>query len=219
MDEKVEDKHLITTLENLQLHNSAISSGDVISIMPVPVLGTNDYNRIGAKITPKYLVVKGTISVIRAGMVINRPIGLRVIAFNQRDVKSYTASGSVQTGALLRSANGGSQSYDGTLLNHLLPLNDELFSRISDKTYKLDQQSSNGTGGDFEGTNTRTSVIAFSFKVKCPKTLKFDNTSAFPNNHAPFMAVGYCFLDGTSADITSTNVQVTSYAHLKYEDA
>lgn len=218
MDAKVEDKHLLTQLEVNVQHNSAIGAGDVISICPSPSFGTGDFNRIGARITPKYLYVKGSIAVVRTGMVINRPIGLRVLAFNQNDVKNYDDSGNVETGLLLRGFAGSSVAYDGGIAHHLLPMNDELFKKIYDKTFKLSEQNSANAFGA-EGSDTRGSEIHFSFKVKCPKTLKYDNASTHANNFAPFMAIGYCFLDGTTPDIASTNVLVNTIAHLKYEDA
>jgi len=217
MDAKVEDKHLITHLENAVQHNSAITSPDIISICPVPVLGTNDFQRIGSKITPKYLRVSGVISCVYTDMGVNHPIMARVIAFKQNNVKSYASSASVSVANLLRGINGLSQGYNGDPLSDLLPLNDELFTRIYDRKFKLSRMRSNLLA--VEGSDMNVSQVRFSFKVKCPKTLKFDDTSAFYNNFAPFMGIGYCYEDGTPADLLATPVQVSSIAHLKFEDA
>jgi len=60
----------------------------------------------------------------------------------------------------------------------------------------------------------------FSLKVK-NKLLRYDSavgSDVEPTNYAPFICLGYTFLDGTSPDTVSTNVSLSYDSVLTYED-
>jgi len=215
MDAKIEDKQIIFQMEAAVGHNSAISNADLDACLPIVSLGTGDWNRIGARISPKSLVVRGTVYITSRDMDINRPIEVRLLGFTQNDLRNCAQVADVDTANLLRGFNGATVPYDGTLTNQTFPINDELFKRLFDKKIKLSEQ----IAGTYEGADFRTSAYHYSFKIKCPKYLKYDGTDNYPNNFAPFMAVGYTYLDGSAPDEVLANVHNESHCHLKYEDA
>jgi len=215
MDKKIEDKQIIFPMEEAVGHNSAISNADLDACLPIVSLGTGDWQRIGARISPKSLVVRGTVYIFSRDMDINRPLEVRLLGFTQNDLRNCGQVADIDTANLLRGFNGTTVSYDGTIGRQVLPLNDELFKKLFDKKIKLSEQ----LAGTYEGTDMRTSAYHYSFKIKCPKYLKYDNVDNYPNNFAPFMAVGYTYLDGTVPDELVANVYNDSHCHLKYEDA
>jgi len=216
MDKRIEDKQIIFPMEVRVHHNSTITPADLDAMLPIVSPGVGDFERVGVRISPKSLVVRGTIYIAESDMDINRPIEVRLLGFTQNDIRNCASVSSVNTGNLLRGYSGATTDYDGTLSHQILPLNNKLFKKIFDKKIKLSEQYS---GGVDSPADVRTSAYHYSFKVKCPKVLKYDGTDNYPNNFAPFMAVGYCYLDGTAPESVLANVYNDSHCHLIYEDA
>jgi len=220
MDKKIEDKQIIFPMEVSVYHNSTITPGDLDAMLPIVSPGVGDFQRVGVRISPKSLVVRGTIYLAERDMDVNHPIEVRLLGFTQNDIRNCGSVASINTGNLLRGYSGATTDYDGTIQHQILPMNNKLFKKIFDKKIKLSEQiSSPSLLGTDNPADVRTSAYHYSFKVKCPKVLKYDGTDNYPNNFAPFMAVGYCYLDGTLPDSVSANVYNDSHCHLIYEDA
>jgi len=216
LDKKIEDKRIIWNLQYDVRHNSTITNADLVPIVQSIGTGTLDYQRVGDRITPKYLTVSGRVWLSDQSMATNRPLEVRVIAFNSKQYKSNASITAVDMSTLLRGDLGTLVSYNGSIMRSHLPMNDAQFSRVFDKRIRLNMQASAGSSYP---SSVASSSAFFSFKVKCPKYFKYDTTTNTPTNFAPFFALGYTYLDGTPPDVLSPEVYCSAISSFSYEDA
>lgn len=210
-------------------HNSSISNADCYPLIgPIPQ-GTDNWNRIGDKIKPKYMKVQGFVALnldaahnspaqgggyAFAGGVFSSPMIVRVIAFTQNDIKSATNGSSVDVSHLLRSSSGNDVAFNGYAEDLLRPVNTDKFKVIKDKQIQLVPLPGQTVDGAYK------TYARFSFKVKVPSTFKYDAASAnVPNNYAPFIALGYSYPNGSSPDVGTTPVRFVVKTTLVWEDA
>jgi len=228
LDRKIEDK-IICNSVSLANHNSSISTGDCYPLVPRVAQGTDDWNRVGSKIRPKYLRVTGRLALVFdptnqtpasgggymfTGTEYMSPLVVRLIAFTQNDIKSGLSGASVDTGALLRGDNGAMKAFQGYTADLLRPVNTDKFKVLKDKQYELVPCPKQTIDGVY-----RTQV-PFSFKIKCPASLKYDDNSAnAPNNFCPFIAVGYGYPNQSPPDTIQTPLVMEVISTLCYEDA
>jgi len=219
---KAETKHASTTLENLTGHNSAISSADAVCIVPTISQGTDDFNRVGDRISPVAMFVKGRLGLTYNAQANNRPISVRVMIVSQRTVRDRTFLSS-WTPNLLLSANDATAGlldvpYDGTARNAMYPVNKNMFQVHYKRDFLMNPSQGNSEGIGLESEN-RT-LIKWAAKIRVPKTLVYYNTDAtFPQNFAPFLLIGYCYADGTAPDATVLRLTSTSVSTLYFKDA
>lgn len=217
-----EDKTVMLQVTN-QLHNSSITSGDCYALMPPVPQGTDDWNRVGDKLRPKWLRVKGYVS-LDFDVVHNTPalspsgrgdpIYVRVIAFTQNNVKSGGIT-LVQPSLLFRGPAGSAVSFTGGPYDLLNDINTDLFKVLLDKRVELIPQVQNS----YTAPLPHGATHFFTFKIKCPAVLKYDNSSNnFPNNFNPIIACGYGYTNLTPPDTTATPVTFTCTSTLCFED-
>lgn len=219
LDRKIEDKKVIFSIENAVNHNSAIGSGDIRPILQQIGQSLTGAGRVGDRIRPKYLRVRGMVSLSNTyGGTQVVPIRVRIIAFKQNDIKVGSASTSVDTSSLLRAVGGGgtAQAFSGNVQDLLLPVFDDKFSVLFDRQVTLTPALRGGPSSEpWTGHH-----YAYSFRVKCPAQLKYDvATGDWANNFAPFMAVGYAYPSGSSPDVLNLLITHTATSELTYEDA
>lgn len=216
-----ENKMRCLRIETGVLHNSAISAADCRSIIPQISQGTESYERIGDRIRPKSLVVKGTITISPEQPADNRVLYVRLLLLAQKNIKvaGQVNAGGVATGQLLRPNVGPGTTeiqYTGSTHNIHDPINRELFRVYMDKTVKLcpvDQATS---------VETRApTAYSFSYSFKdLPASLTFtEDNPTFPNNFAPFFALGYAYADNGAPDVVALRVTSTVASYLTFEDA
>lgn len=225
IDNRVEDKHVLWTLDNLTDHNSGIGvAGDVVPLVQQIAQGTGEQNRLGDRIRPKYLKVSGIVTLDKlSGFQYSQNIRGRIIAFKQNDVKVGSANASVDIAHLLRSPDAPySQYFTGAARDLCLPVNTDKFKVLYDKQFKLVPCNYAGVGltaGQIAPPNPYM-TFKYSFKVKLPSSLKYDTANGdWPNNFAPFMVIGYSYPDGTAPDVMATMITNTAVSHLIFEDA
>lgn len=209
-------------IESGVLHNSAIGPNDVTCIIPQISNGDESYERLGDRIKPKSLVLRGVLSIAPEQPADNRVLYVRVMILAQKNLKSanqVNTPGQVSVNQLLRPnvGLGNTQTpYSGITANIYDPINTDLFRVYMDKTIKLcpvDQVTS---------TETRqATAYTYSYTFKdLPSSLTFDDANAnFCNNFAPFFALGYAYADTSLPDVVQTRVVNNVSAYLIYEDA
>lgn len=216
LDRNTEDKKIGWTVDFAQ-HNSGISTADMYPIVQLISQGDNSYNREGARISPKSLIVRGTVSLVNVtGQPDNTPLYVRLIMASQKDVKVSTQT-NLQCDSLhlLRPALPGSDqiAFTGTLLNLNYPVNDLKFRTYMDKVVKLTPV----TDGSKETRGTQS--YRFVKRIPCPKYMTFDTGNGDAvNNFAPFFCVGYCYQDGTPPDVVQTRIFAQVSSILTFED-
>lgn len=216
IDRNTEDKKIGWTID-FQQHNSAIGTPDMYPVIQLIPQGDASYNREGARISPKSLVVRGSVNLLSvASQPNNTPLYVRMIIAAQKDVKVSTQT-NIQCDAahLLRPANVGADqvAFSGTLLQLNYPVNDLKFRTFMDKVVKLTPV----TDGSVETRGTQS--YRFVKRISCPKYLTFDTGNGdSPNNFAPFFCVGYAYQDGTAPDVVATRIVSQVSSILTFED-
>lgn len=218
-----ETKHASATLENRVGHNSSIGNGDAVALIPAVPQGTDDFNRIGDKIAPTGLYIKGRLGLTYNQQANNRPISVRVMVVSQRTIRDATFL-SAFTPNLLLSANDSTAgildtNYDGSPRNALYPVNRNMFTVHYKRDFKMTPALDDGTQTGIESKGA-LSMVSWGCKVKLPKTLMYYNSSTdTPQNACPFLLIGYCYADGTAADVTTLRLTSTTVSTLYFKDA
>lgn len=212
-------------------HNSSITNGDITALCPLITQGNDDFQRLGDKITGKYLIVRGKVQwdstyLTSNGQTFMPPVTCRVLILSQRNVgNNGQIPGSIQDQYLLKDnvGIGTGRAYTGAAWDNLAPINRELFKVHMDKKIKLNwvhpwdsgsPQYSTGTAG-----NDRTKYFYCRIPVK--KVLRFDSSMPTPNapdNFAPFFAFGAVNDDGDTPYTTGTPFHVSWLSTLYYTD-
>jgi len=216
-----ENKAVGWRVESNVSHNSPIGAADCEPIVGQIGTGTTAQGRIGDKLKPKSLRVKGTISFTPDTCTTSQNLYVRVIIAAQKNIKvgSNVLGGSVDAAHLLRPAFAGAaeQAFDGTTQALDYPVNRELFKVYMDKVIKL--TASVVTGGGVEQMPLYSGRYSYSFK-SMPTNLSFDaGNGDWVNNFAPFICLGYAFSDGTTDSVITTRLKSNIYSILEFEDA
>jgi len=225
---RTEDSLVGTQIEANTLHNSAIGPADCKVLLPeieqVQGAGSNtSQERIGEKISPKSLKVKGLLS-LNFGTtppVSRADIYARVIIASQKDVKTgaQVNSGAVDTGTLLRPGFGATADqvpFNGHPQELMYAINTNKFRVYYDKIIKFTQVGETSV----EAIPRYSAMWSYTFKKdKMPASLTYDESNGdWANNFAPFVAIGYAYSDGTSADVVGTKLISNIYSEFKFED-
>jgi len=220
MGKEVENKEIGNSVEVSVEHNSAIGNADLRPIVPEISSGTTGQTRLGDRIKPKRLTVRGIVSVRPTEdlAAVNQVLLVRVIIASQKDVKVGGAIGTATDPShLLKPAVPGSVeiAFNGNRNELLYPLNDNKFKKYFDKTFRLAPCAAAGT----EQQPLQFFKFKYTFK-QLPAHLSYDEGNGdWANNFAPFFALGYAYADGTAPDVATLRVTSDVYSHLSYEDA
>lgn len=218
IDKNTENKECGWLVEQAS-HNSPITVADCYSIIKNIPEGTSGNTRLGDKIRPKSLVVRGVVSLNPGFQPDTKPLYVRVIIATQKDVKvAGSTTTTVDADHLLRPADaalGSEVAFDGTRTTLNFPVNNNKFRVYMDKIYALCPTSA--------ASGFPLNQYAFRFQKKfkkLPASLTYDaGNGDYCNNFAPFLAVGYCYQDGSAADTLTTRISTSIHSILGFEDA
>lgn len=200
-------------------HNSPIGVADCYPIIQEIAQGNSGQTRIGDRITPKRLVVKGELCCNPAYNPDTKPMLVRVIIACQKNQKVSTAT-NTQTDVdhLLMSGDPVTPetNFDGTRQALFYPVNSNKFRSYYDRIFTVCPTSS---ASGFPLAN-EVKRISYRFK-QLPSHFSFDQGSGDAvNNFAPFLAIGYAYADGTVPDTgIVTRIATSFHSMLTYEDA
>lgn len=200
-------------------HNSPIGAGDCYPLIQAIPEGTDGESRLGDKIKPKSLVVRGTIALDPAFQPDTKPFYVRVLMLTQKDIKVSTSvtAGNVDTAHLLRPAYPGAPetAFIGSRDGLNMPVNDNKFRVLMDRTYLF---CPTAAASGFPLTNAQ---VHFKKAIKkLPATLTYDQGNGnYANNFAPFIAIGYAYPDGSPPDLVDTRITTSIHSKLSFEDA
>lgn len=228
IDRNLENKVIGNAVETNVSHNSAISAADCEPLIPQiePIdsaAGNTAQQRMGDRIKPKSLTVKGVLAVRPdAGTIQNFLVRVVILAQKNLKVGSAVLGGGVDADRLLRPAIAGVGTdqipYSGNTIEVGMPINTDLFRVYYDKTFKLSASIPSADGASMPQASTRWS---YKFKQgKMPAQLTFDEGNGnWANNFAPFVAVGYAYADGTAPDAVVTKIRSNIFSQFVFEDA
>lgn len=220
-----ENKAVGWNVETCVSHNSAISSADCYPLVQQIVSGTSAQQRIGDKLKPKSLTVRGVLALANEDLNTSQDIYVRVVIASQKNIKVGSAiNGGVDAGRLLRPAIAGSDMvpFNGNTQELTYPINKELFRVYMDRVFKLTSVAAD-TGlaghGSVEANAGYSRRWQYQFK-DLPASFSYDDGNGdWANNFAPFIAIGYAFSDCTEPDLVTTRIKSNTFSLLEYEDA
>ncbi|ALE29610.1 coat protein [Lake Sarah-associated circular virus-12] len=224
---QAEVKH-ISTWGAPAYYNSAIAgAGDINPILPPMFQGTKDRERIGSKVNFRSFRLNICISQAPYALLtdLDRPVLVRLLVLTYKRGKyqpDFTTSRivtDVNESLLHQDASAPAQPYDGSILHHLFPVNNDLFTVIKDISFTILPNELNDNTTNSQTTALGKNFRTFSVNVPGPSHLVYgEDINQYPNNFAPFFSVGYCYPDGDLADVLNTGLRVTWESRLSYTD-
>lgn len=225
-----EETKFVSNSYTLTSFNAGIGvSADFLALLPPVTQGTAQSQRIGNKVRPTKLVIRGyVIYNADAGSAKQdaRMIGGRLFCFQDKATRSY--SNNVLNYHLLD--NGGtSENFVGTPINWCTPHNSDQFTWYADKKMKFLKPfgyTNNTTPTTSNAITGMDSSLFHPFTItltakQLPAVLLYDQTDSvsYPTNFAPYLALGYCDFFNGSPDTTTTQLAMQFNATLYFKDA
>lgn len=225
-----ENKLIGWVVEKNVSHNSAISGADCEPLIQQiteldSTVAPSATQRVGDRVTPKSLMVKGMVSLKPSTSSSCQPVFVRVVIAAQKSIKvgSQVIAGAVDTNRLLRpgfSTGLGSDQipFSGNTAELQFPINKDLFRVYYDRIIRLGSGVASGSGPDAPYPDYGK-MWSYRFK-QLPTSLTWDaGNGDWNNNFAPFVAIGYAYSDGTVPDTVTTKIVSNTTSHLMFEDA
>lgn len=225
-----ETKMVSLTYELTGFNSQILSVADIITCLPPVNQGVQQNRRVGQKITPIRMEIRGYVCYNTSSVVGNydsKMLGARLFVYQDKANKCYTQS-SVDNYNLLN-LGGTSSTFTGTPMNWVTPHNKLLFNFYADKKMTLLKPLgmtnnsaptvNNGiTGMDKSLFHPFTIVLS---KKQLPATLIYDEyeSASYPINFAPKISLGYCDLMNVSPDVVNQQVAMEFCCTLYYKDA
>lgn len=199
------------SIENGTPHNAQITNADAVGLLPVVPQGTGSSERVGDKVRPTLLKVKGCVSFYDRGQGnVLAPMVVKIFCLRQKGLGNLqTAIPQLNLPNLLDNG-GATNSWDGSTQRALWRINSDLFDVLASKTIKL---------SDTDVENHKAQTGHYEFNIKTPTLMKWSPGQQYPDNYAPFFVLGWFYEDGSTPSAIDVNVVNTAYGFLYYKDA
>lgn len=223
----------VSVTKTANFNSSVSNSSECYPVCPPVPRGDEEYQRVGSKVRPRYLYVKGFVQYDKnyldtAGFSqYLPPATCRLMILSQRNLGSNgQIPTDVDVNSLLKSndlASPGPFAYTGSLLDNVTPINKDTFKVHMDRKIKFNWNLHVSYPG---GGNSTDAMMAgndrskyFTARIKVPSVLHFDkDTGDDPIGFAPFFCFGAVCDDGSTA-WTNAPFKVTWVSTLYYDDA
>lgn len=225
-----ETKMVSQTYELTGFNAQILSVADIITCLPPIVLGTSQKQRVGQKITPIRMEIRGYVCYNTPALVGNydaRMLGARMFVYQDKANKCYTQS-AVDNYNLLN-LGGTSSTFTGTPMNWITPNNKLLFNFYADKKMTLLKpigMTNNSAPSINNGISGMDKSLFHPFtiildKKKLPATLIYDEyeSASYPINFAPKVSLGYCDLLNVAPDVVNQQIAMEFCCTLYYKDS
>lgn len=190
------------------------------NIIPVITQGTGQQQRIGCKIRPTSLLVRGHILALpttAAGGTnpyTNIPFYVRIVVWRQRQSMTTATNPAILDDGI----TSGGNDFEGSLDDLMVPFNKDRFNIAKVITLKLQPAANSGTAAA-ENLSKYPMSAFFKFRVPIPKVFVYNDTALDPSNCRWFMSAGIVNFDGTLAINTVSRANITAQSVLSYTDA
>lgn len=209
-----ETKNQVRMLSNYALYDFPITTADWLYPLPSLTQGTLENQRVGDSVRPKALIVKVHVA-------FNSQIGgFKTIKCRIHVVKhkKFTSQPTLlanmpsESAQLLSVGDGSLTSYDGTIENGQYQLNTDVWTSVKTLNFTLSKDASAPT--------QPAPFREFTIRIPCPKVLKYESGSIYPENFCPALALGACYVDGTGPAIAPTTpIMMFAQSYFTYTDA
>jgi len=223
---KQENKETLSFGLNQAILTVANSTPTAISLLPVPVQGTGESDRLGNEITVKKLMVTGFVNLQAYNATTNptapAPLWVKMWIVSAKNINTNTFSNTLASTSFFQT-NNNSAGFQSTIRDMLLPVNPDLFTVHRYKMFKIgagsgsDYAPSTGTSATFDN-----SPMSHQFSFDCSKLvskLKYDEGQTWPTNKNLFLVTTTCRADGQTASATLANSEYHWKVQCIYEDA
>jgi len=230
-----------------EAHNGQIASNttDIMRLIPYVVTGDGDNNRIGERISPTGLVVKGNVKFNYTNVTYQQaPQNYFVVIYVLQHValKTYDSLQSATTtpptkgnefSQLLKTGEGDTVGFGGLSYQADLPVADEYYRLLAKKVIPLRTSgivpapTGASAGPSLQSFNNNSHQLCarytFNLSKKIPKILKYQETAVTtgqvgdPTNSSIFMCLGFYSMDYDST-VSAANVSNEYVSIMTYKD-
>lgn len=206
-----ETKMLGLPVEVGVIHNAQMTNADIQPLLAGSTQGTGSTQRIGDKVRPVALKVRGCVSFYDRGQGnILAPMIVKIFCLQWKGLKDGSSGfGSVPMNTLM-DGGAGVAGWDGSTLRGLWNINKDAFQVLATKTIKI---------SDTDVENHKAQTGHYELSIPCPARLTYNTGSLYPSNFAPFFVLGWYYEDGSVPAITDVNIINTANSILYYKDA
>jgi len=217
--------------------NSTVTTvaGDVKMLLPYILQGNEDWQRVGNKIQPTYFKIMGTVKIAQSQTLPPNfaPTDLFAVQWilTSKTWKSYQALLNLDLTRLLKTQEGSTVAFDGTVWGSRLELAEEDFTQISKKIVRLRYAGIVAGGGVGTSSVANSHDYVYNYTItlnqkKLPATLLYPEQGSTvpapyanqPTNYAPFMIMGFYKADGSALGPPAVLLENTYTTILKYKD-
>lgn len=224
-----EETKFVSVQYSFSTFNSQIlSPADLISIIPAIGQGTSQDARVGNTIRPVRMEITGFVTYYPAATAGNqdaRMLGARLFCFQD---KANRSNANTDLNYNLLSLGGNSFNYTGTAMNWVTPHNNDQFQFFADRKMTILKPfgyTNNAIPSSTVAITGMDKSLFHPFKIvltkkHLPAVFKYDQTdsSSYPCNFNPKLALGYSDLLNAAADIATTQLAMSFCCTLYYKD-
>lgn len=189
--------------------------------------GNGDFQRVGNIIEPKSCTVSLRIGYNATNVDANNTYVVVYYGVSKA-FKTWQNNNPVSTVAILDNGDGTSVQWAGLRNQLALPTDKKMFT-LKRKVFRLSKTpgvlnndvNPPGTQGGSYATSNGYNVRSLLLRFKPPTHLKYNLAGdVYPQNFAPFYAVGFCHADGTALVFPGDDalINVSSRTHLYFKD-
>lgn len=201
--------------------------GNFYPAIPQLGQGNDDYQRVGSKVEPVGCSVSLRIGFNPQDLSANSLYGV-IYYGTDRANRTWANQNPLATAAILDNGDGANTIWSGTRYDLMKPIDKKLVNakrivfRLS-KTAGI-QNSDVALGAAEGGTYSTANGMQcknFLLRFKAPKHLVYNLPGdTYPQNYAPWYAVGFCHADGSPLTVNDKQlVNVSSKCHLYFKDS
>jgi len=220
---------LPSTLATFRNFSSAITgTTELYACIPQVSEGARDHQRVGDTISPTSAYINLNMVATSATDMQPWDVTAHVFVLSAKQVKYMDNLSAVPITELMDNGQGGATNFDGTLPTTLFKINTAGFTVHAHRKVRLVKNfgwSNNATGVPPTGVPQGSIVVDsrayanLKIKVTLPKKLRYIRDSAnYPDNAAPFLAIGWVRNDASGDTAAHTYIEVEGKVHMFYKD-
>jgi len=200
------------------------STPSFLSLLPLPTQGTQNNQRIGNTIKIVKAFIRGHVNLLPYSATTNplvAPLYVKMWLCSSK-TNNTTSLSSTNIGTDFFETNGGSQGFQGNMLDMELTNNKDSWVVYKTRTMKLGGTSYQ-TGGLASQPSLATDMsnyslpFYFSYGKHLRRKLRFNDGSTAPSNANMFLVFQVVYADGSSTALNSAEYHTT--LRVEYEDA